>query len=422
MDILTRMSRSLFLQMVFLVAVALCLSSAQETPRFKRAAGAGTFPLAFTHASAWFTSESGKQKILTIIVYLEGRPGWQRATTDYKWNINSDPATINMTVGGKRLSIQYNAANGQVKIQDQVFSLTTDNVFLVRGIDEPVSPVVPLGMHNLVFLPEALPPMELLRRNAVVWHKLTGLPIEEHGATRASKAPQIQVDRDRRGLELHAEATPEKAKAACELWRHAATAGYAPAQYRFGYCYESGQGVEENPAIANEWYRKAAEQGHLDAQYKLGHSYRVGRGEKIDLVESRKWYRRAAENGDPDGMNNYAWMSATAEGTTANPQEACEWFLKAARHGDAGAQFEVVRRLREGDGTSNDLTGAMAWLQVLEAQSREFPPEEWKKVEGILNEVTGDKRTQLDEAKKLAQTFMREISANKLALIGRKGI
>lgn len=53
------------------------------------------------------------------------------------------------------------------------------------------------------------------------------------------------------------------------LIQHHAEMGNSKAQIALGYCYEDGQGVEEDYAEAVRWYRKAAEQGHEDAESAL---------------------------------------------------------------------------------------------------------------------------------------------------------
>lgn len=53
-------------------------------------------------------------------------------------------------------------------------------------------------------------------------------------------------------------------------WRAQAEQGDAEAQFRLGYAYLHGEGVERDVSIAVPWLRKAAEQGHPHAQSTLG--------------------------------------------------------------------------------------------------------------------------------------------------------
>lgn len=63
---------------------------------------------------------------------------------------------------------------------------------------------------------------------------------------------------------------------AFEHFVKAATAGYAPAQYRAGLARAYGEGVDKDLARAVEWYEKAALQGHAIARRNLGLIYQSG--------------------------------------------------------------------------------------------------------------------------------------------------
>jgi TPR repeat protein len=59
--------------------------------------------------------------------------------------------------------------------------------------------------------------------------------------------------------------------------------------------------LAHHDAEALRWYRKAAEQGDTSAQRNLGYMYETGRGVERDPAQARDWYRKAADQGD-----NYA--------------------------------------------------------------------------------------------------------------------
>lgn len=48
-----------------------------------------------------------------------------------------------------------------------------------------------------------------------------------------------------------------------------ALSGDAEAQFKLGFCYDKGQGVDKNDVEAFQWFQKAAEQGHAKAQFVL---------------------------------------------------------------------------------------------------------------------------------------------------------
>jgi TPR repeat protein len=360
-----------------------------------RAIGAGAYPISFTDASAWFANRAdGNQKVLTLMVFFEGSAGWLDQQTNFNWEVNDSPAKIAMSVGKTEILLRYWSDTGDVEIQGTKYSLSNGNVFFVQGIDGSKPVVHALGVQDLSFSPDELPPIALLKRNPTIWAALSGRPPGEHAESHSLNASAEVVAWDTEGLRLLQTANPESQKRACELFRDAAAKGYAGSEYRLGYCYETGRGVVQNFSTANEWYEKAANQGYVDAQYKLGHSYRVGRGVAIDLPTAIEWYKKAAGNGDREAMHNVGWMYATGQGVKANSAEGYTWFLEAAKYGEINAQVEVARRLREGDGVVKDLTGSYSWLLVVQAQAKSISPENWAQIKATVNLV----ESQLDKS------------------------
>lgn len=123
--------------------------------------------------------------------------------------------------------------------------------------------------------------------------------------------------------------TPQKINKALKLMQKAADAGYTPAQYNIGYCYETGEHVKRDYKQARYYYTKAAsggdkdaalrialidiesgyadsglrklnefaESGDLCAKYNLGVSYELGRGVLIDLEKAFGIYTECANSG-----------------------------------------------------------------------------------------------------------------------------
>jgi len=356
-----------------------------------------------------------------MMVYMNGSPGWDRQATDFKWEVAGDPATIAMSVGATKIRLKYSASTGIVDIQGSKYDLLNSNVFVVEGIDASQPQVKALGIHDLSFAGDDVPGLALLRRDADVWAAVSGRSPEEHAKKRSANVPEKLVVWDVEGLRLLLTGKPEAEKQGCELFRRAALEGYAPSQYRLGYCYESGRGEEHSYSTANEWYEKAAKQEHVDAQYKLGHSYRVGRGTAINLALALQWYKKAAGNGDADALNNVGWMYATGQGVKANAAEAYRWFVEAGKHGDVGSQLEVSRRLREGDGVDKDLGGAFAWLLVLKAQESDFAAEDWKQIKPVVELVEGKlDKTSMAAAQVEAHELLATISKNQMENFARQ--
>lgn len=382
---------------------------AQETEPGPRATGAGAYPLTSMHAAAWFGHQSDAGgKRLVLMVFFEGTPGWNQRTTDFKWETNQSPAKIQMSVGGIPIRVLYWSETSQIEVQDSQFDLTRGNVYLVNDVDSPTPQVVSLGTHDLSFQPDDNPAIILVRRNSGVRSALTGRTPKD---VERAKAPEEVVAWDKEGLQLLLSGNPGDEQRACDLFRQAAARDYAASQYRLGYCYESGRGVDQDFSVANHWYERAANQGHVDAQYKLGHSYRVGRGVEIDLAVALRWYKMAAENGDGEALHNVGWMYATGQGVEANAEEAFSWFLRSAQRGERGSQYHVARCLHNGDGVARDPTSSYAWLLVLRAEGARFDPTIQEEVQELVQSL----ESELDEgakrrAEELSQEWLRALA------------
>jgi TPR repeat protein len=380
------------------------------------AIGAGAYPISFTDASAWFANRAdGNQKHLTLLVFFEGNAGWLDQQINFNWDVNGSPAKIAMSVGKTEILVRYWSDTGDVEIQGTKYNLSNGNVFFVQGIDGAKPVVRTIGVQDLSFTPDEIPPIALLRRNAAVWAAVSGRSPDEHAKNHGANASPEVVAWDTEGLRLLQTAKPESEKRACELFREAAEKGYAGSQYRLGYCYETGRGVAQNFSTANDWYEKAANQGFVDAQYKLGHSYRVGRGVAIDLVTAIEWYKKAAGNGDSQAMHNVGWMYATGQGVEANAEQGYTWFLEAAKYGEINAQIEIARRLREGDGVPKDLTGSYSWLLVVQAQTKSIAPKDWAQIKATMNLVGGQlEAAAIEKAGKQAHELLAIIAMHEM--------
>jgi hypothetical protein len=373
--------------LVFNLICCLSLAASHQSGPDIHVIGAGSHPLSFADASAWFSHQANQtSKVLTVLFYFQGSPGWLNEKTDFHWEINQNPATIDMTVGTVPIRIKYWRETDEVEILGKRYSRSTSNVFLIAGMDSQAPTVSLLGNHDLTFKSNDIPPVVLLRRDPAVWASVTGNPASDHPLSKITASDQIRTW-DAEGLRLLESAQSEDQRRACELFRRAAEKGYAPAQYRIGYCYEQGIGAQQNFATANQWYAKAGEQGYVDAQYKLGHSYRTGRGTPIDLATALNWYKKAASSGDREALHNIGWMYATGQGAKADQAEGYRWFLEAAKHGEPSAQFEVARRLNEGVGVVKNPALAYSWLLVLKAQRSSFPPEDFQQIEMLMTSI-----------------------------------
>ena len=138
----------------------------------------------------------------------------------------------------------------------------------------------------------------------------------------------------------------------------------AYAQYRMGYRYANGDGVEKNLVESLKWYRKAAENGQVEAQYRLGFIYEQGRGVPVNYVESASWWRKAADQGHAGAQFSLGYCYGRGEGVPRNPSEAVKWFRKSADQGNASAYRFLGIAYERGQGVGIDKVEAYAYLTI----------------------------------------------------------
>jgi TPR repeat protein len=208
--------------------------------------------------------------------------------------------------------------------------------------------------------------------------------------------------------------------------RKSAAQENAEAEYHLYKAHRGGDGVDKDEAVARAWLLKAAEHGQSDARVELaeeiligkdegrykavatwvrpgammGHAkscyvmafiYGAGIGVKKDPVESVAWYlvmlnadegadadsyrqpydalsaddQAAAEKRAKELCDKRAYKSAFAP-DSAELEAARQAFTEAklkAESGDLDAQYELSRRLEDGEGTKVDLEDAVRWAR-----------------------------------------------------------
>jgi len=153
----------------------------------------------------------------------------------------------------------------------------------------------------------------------------------------------------------------------------AAERGDAAAQYFLAYCYEFGQGVEENQELAKMWFIKALENEHpeamatqamrledsgdhknafiymekaanknlMEAQYYLAFYYIGGTGVNKSIFEARNWLKKAAMQGHVSSQYSLGNMYLNGHDVKKDLDKAIKWLMLAADQGDVQAQFEL---------------------------------------------------------------------------------
>lgn len=153
---------------------------------------------------------------------------------------------------------------------------------------------------------------------------------------------------------------------ALELYRKAASAGLADAQYHLGMLYFGGLLVEENDSTAASWLSLAAAQGHLEAQHTLGLAYRHGRGVSQDDDEASRLFRAAGGMGHYRSMYWLGWLGLRNLGKGPKGWKAHYWLERAAREGNLRhAKLELgVAHIRGIEDATNFAAAAKWLLQV----------------------------------------------------------
>ena len=136
---------------------------------------------------------------------------------------------------------------------------------------------------------------------------------------------------------------------------------------------------------AAKWYLKAAKQNLRESQYRLGFLYYLGRGVEKDLEKAFSWGLKAAKpsvfldaykilNLEDTGFTEEEKGLAAAQnfvgccyfegwGVEKNYQEAFVWFLRAAEQGDVSAQKNLALCYENGFGVEQDQEQANFWLE-----------------------------------------------------------
>ena len=146
-------------------------------------------------------------------------------------------------------------------------------------------------------------------------------------------------------------------------YKLAAEQGMVNAQYNLGVCYFHGQGVEVDKSTALLWWTKAGYQNDTDAQFYVGLCYEKSEGVEQDYVEALRWYLKAAQKGDVDAQNKVGAYYEYGIGTEKNTAIAFSWYKKAAKQKDAWGQYNVGRCYENGYGTEKNYIKAFKWFK-----------------------------------------------------------
>jgi uncharacterized protein len=162
----------------------------------------------------------------------------------------------------------------------------------------------------------------------------------------------------------------------------AARAGLPSAAHELGLLFESGQGVEVNPAEARRWFRKAADAGHVASMLRLArlslvqhHSFSLQGAPCKTLYENappfmaepeiaRRYALRAAEQGNIDGMALAGYLFATGKGGPVDVETALRFYGAAFAAGHVEAGLGLGTLLISGQAGKPDHASALRCFQM----------------------------------------------------------
>jgi TPR repeat protein len=118
----------------------------------------------------------------------------------------------------------------------------------------------------------------------------------------------------------------------CYWYQKAAEDDSKVALYNLGKCCEL-EGILQNKVRAFGFYKKSADQGFVDAQYKVGYCYDHGIGVNMDKKKAFDLYKIAAKEDNCDAQKSLAFLYEQGDGTEKSIEKAIYWYEKAVKNG-----------------------------------------------------------------------------------------
>lgn len=189
--------------------------------------------------------------------------------------------------------------------------------------------------------------------------KLLGRPVRAARTSRRASAPvaddALKADETLKKVEQARKLYLQRDyKGALPLFREAAGAGNAEAQYYVGLFYHFGYVVDKDTSEAFKWYEKAAGQRYVSARYFMGLLYYYGDGVERSTEKAKECYIDASEHGS--GIASYAMGEIYERGYYAphDYAQAFRYFLKSSEQGYPGGEYQVGRYYYNGYGVDKD--------------------------------------------------------------------
>lgn len=173
----------------------------------------------------------------------------------------------------------------------------------------------------------------------------------------------------------------------------AAETGQPTALWQLGLMYESGEGVEKDPAKAFGYFSKIADE-HADTAphgveaeivaksfVKVGEYYKEGLP-AAGVQPNRNEYERRVQHaatyfGNADAQYLLGELYADEEGLGDIPVLSYRWLSLSARKGHAAAQAQVGKMLFNGEGIEANAVEGLMWLTVASRRAAGSADEAW---------------------------------------------
>ncbi|QJR18656.1 tetratricopeptide repeat protein [Pelagibacterium halotolerans] len=188
----------------------------------------------------------------------------------------------------------------------------------------------------------------------------------------------------------------------------AADAGQPIALWQLGTMYETGAGVQKDPAKAFQYFSRIANENadappsSLDADIvaqsfvKIGDYYMQGvpdAGIPEDASRGQTLLMHAATYfGDADAQFRVGMLYLNAESFGINPLQGARWLSLAARKGHAGAQARLGEMLVVGNGIEAQPIEGLMWLNIAYRSALGTSDEGW------IRELTDSAMAKADPA------------------------
>ncbi len=119
-------------------------------------------------------------------------------------------------------------------------------------------------------------------------------------------------------------------KQALQELQQMADQGYEKAQWRLGFMYERGLGVDVDYQQARNWYGKALAQGSGEALARIGFMYERGLGVAQDYNKAAEYYLQALPAGSGFGIAQLGYLYFIGQGVDRDYDKAVAYYRMAA--------------------------------------------------------------------------------------------